>query len=99
MFQIMPAGWLAVLSVLLVSAVSAQTPAAPSTAPVPQAAAASGQYRSALEDYQPYRESKPVPWKEANDTVGKIGGWRVYAKEAAEGQAPKADGKTGETKK
>jgi hypothetical protein len=25
-----------------------------------------------------------VQWTETNDTVGKIGGWRTYAKEAAQ---------------
>ncbi len=25
---------------------------------------------------------KPVSWREANDTVARIGGWRVYAREA-----------------
>lgn len=39
-------------------------------------------YRSAFEGYQPYTEEKPVNWKEANDSVGRIGGWREYAKEA-----------------
>jgi len=73
MFQPMLARWLAISSGLLTLAASAQTPVAP------------GEYRSALEGYQPYSESKTVPWKEANDTVGKIGGWRAYAKEAAEG--------------
>ena len=98
MFQRMPARWPAVSSALLALTVSAQTPAtapaAPATTasvPVAQTQATPGQYRSALEGYQPYSENKMVPWKEANDTVGKVGGWRVYAKEAAEGQAP--DGK------
>ncbi len=99
MHQIMPAGWPAVILALLGSTASAQTPATPSAATVPQSDTATSQYRSALENYQPYGESKPVPWKEANDKVGKIGGWRVYAKEAAEGQAPASDGKAGETKK
>ncbi|MBA3772767.1 MAG: hypothetical protein H0X13_09870 [Ramlibacter sp.] len=44
-----------------------------------------GAYRSALEGYQSYSEDKMVPWRETNDTVGKVGGWRAYAKEAAEG--------------
>ncbi|TWO63328.1 hypothetical protein FN976_28585 [Caenimonas sedimenti] len=92
----MLARWLAVSSGLLTLAASAQTPAAPparaaasavaTPAPVARAQAAPGEYRSALEGYQPYSESKMVPWKEANDTVGKIGGWRAYAKVAAEGQ-------------
>lgn len=75
---------------------SAAKPASPpaaaaasaASAPVERAQAASGEYRSALEGYQPYSENKMVPWREANDTVGKIGGWRAYAKEAAEGPGP-----------
>ena len=82
MFQPMPARWLAVSSALLALTVSAQTETAPA-----QARATAGPYRSALEGYPPYSEIKTVPWKEANDTVGRIGGWRAYAKEAAEGQA------------
>lgn len=39
-------------------------------------------YRPALEGYRPFTEEPPVPWKQANDTVGRIGGWRAYAKEA-----------------
>lgn len=37
--------------------------------------------RSAFEGYQPFSEQQPIPWREANDTVGKIGGWRAYAKQ------------------
>jgi len=72
MFHPMLARWLAVSLALLALTVSAQT------RPL--------EYRSALEGYQPYSENKMVPWKEANDTVGKVGGWRAYAKEAAEGR-------------
>ncbi|MBL0422562.1 hypothetical protein JI739_19610 [Ramlibacter sp. AW1] len=39
-------------------------------------------------------------WKDANDTVGQIGGWRAYAKEAqqadgqqSQGAAPRQDGR------
>ncbi len=63
----------------------ASAAATAATAPVARTPAAPGEYRSALEGYQPYSEDKMLPWKEANDTVGKIGGWRAYAKEAAEG--------------
>ena len=48
-------------------------------------------YRSALEGYQPFTDSKPVPWREANDNVGRIGGWRAYANEA-QGTAPAGQG-------
>ncbi len=41
-------------------------------------------YRSPFADYRPLGEDKNTPWKDANDTVGKIGGWRVYAREAAD---------------
>jgi len=73
MFQPMLARGLAVSFGLLMPAVHAQV--------------APGEYRSALEGYQPYTENKMVPWQEANDTVRKRGGWRAYAKEAADGQA------------
>jgi len=45
-------------------------------------------YRSALEGYQRYSDEKIVNWKEANDTTGHIGGWRVYAKEASQDPSP-----------
>lgn len=72
---------LAAFSALLALGVPAQTK-------TPEAAPALP-YRSALEGYRPYGEIKMMPWSEANDTVGKIGGWRAYAKEAAEGSKPK----------
>lgn len=39
-------------------------------------------YRSAFTDYRAYSEQPVVSWREAIENVGKIGGWRVYAKEA-----------------
>lgn len=41
-------------------------------------------YRSALTGYRRMGDDEPVPWREANDTVGRIGGWRAYAREASE---------------
>ena len=40
------------------------------------------QYRSAFSDYVPQSEQTIDSWRQANDTVGEIGGWRIYAKEA-----------------
>ena len=40
------------------------------------------QYKSAFSDYVPYSEQTIESWRQANDTVGEIGGWRTYAKEA-----------------
>lgn len=42
-------------------------------------------YRSSLVLAPLPGADKPVPWRDANDTVGRIGGWRAYAREA---QAP-----------
>jgi len=44
-------------------------------------------FQSAFEGYKPYTDEKTGNWVEANDRVGKIGGWRVYAKEARQPDA------------
>lgn len=41
-------------------------------------------WRSAFEGYQPFTDEKPTPWAQANDTVRQVGGWRAYAREAAQ---------------
>lgn len=84
--------------VLLALPVMAQvTPVPAAPAPASSASAATAQpapsalpYASAFEGYQTFSEEKVRPWKESNTTVEKIGGWRAYAKEAAEPQ-PKHD--------
>ena len=38
-------------------------------------------YSSVLENYQPYSTQQVQAWRESNDNVGRIGGWRAYAKE------------------
>lgn len=43
-------------------------------------------YRSAFEGYRPYTEETMGDWKAINATTAKIGGWRVYAKDAREPQ-------------
>ncbi len=45
-------------------------------APVPDAAP------SAFSTYRPFADAPPTDWRGANDQVGRIGGWRAYAKEA-----------------
>lgn len=40
------------------------------------------QFKSAFSDYVPYKEQAIESWRQANDTVGAIGGWKTYAKEA-----------------
>ena len=45
-------------------------------------------YTSPLADYRRFVDEKPTPWKEANDTAARIGGWRAYARDATEPTAP-----------
>jgi hypothetical protein len=48
-------------------------------------------YRSTLTTYRGH--GAPVPplaWREANDAVERIGGWRAYAREASAAPAPAA---------
>ncbi len=72
---------------------SSASPSTPSNAAQPVnsggtgAASESLRYRSAFEGYRRYADEPVTPWKAANDQVGRIGGWRTYAKEAS-GDAP-----------
>ena len=74
--------WLAIAALPFFSGIAlAQT----SSAPAP--------YRSAMEGYKPYTDEKIVDWKQANDSTGKIGGWREYPKEAQQPDAADASAK------
>ncbi|MBY0237618.1 MAG: hypothetical protein K2W93_21745, partial [Burkholderiaceae bacterium] len=44
-------------------------------------------YSSVLQGYRPNVEVEVGAWKGINDNVGRIGGWRVYAKEARQPDA------------
>lgn len=96
------AAW-AVLALALSAAVQAQnTAGAPKPAVQAQradAADAKGAvppvvYRSPMQGYRPYADTEPASWVDTNNNVGRIGGWRVYAKEARQPDdapsAPKA---------
>ena len=47
------------------------------------------QYKSAISTYHPYTDQQVQSWREANDLVGRIGGWRAYAKEKLETEQAK----------
>lgn len=89
MFHSSLARWLAVFpAIATVAAVAQPTQApAPATAPVRTATTVTPPpaliYKSALEGYQPFADEKSIPWKEANETVYRRGGWQAYAKEAS----------------
>ena len=48
----------------------------------PRAAVPPFEYRSAFSRYRPNVEAEVGSWREKNDEVRRIGGWRVYGREA-----------------
>ena len=87
----------AALTALVSSTSLAQSPPrgpapAAATAPSASASAAAARislssltYRSAFEGYRGYTEQPVTSWREANDLVGRIGGWQAYAREGQRG--------------
>ncbi len=65
---------------LLIPAAFAQSAADAAAADVP---ATSLEFNSTFTGYRVYTEQAVGSWRDANDEVGRIGGWRAYAKEAA----------------
>ena len=76
----------ALLAASLLATLTAQAqPAAKAARPDPLDAKASVpalRYESSFSQYRRLGDEKPVSWRDANDTVTRIGGWRVYAREA-----------------
>ncbi len=57
-----------------------------SAAPVPPLV-----HRPALPETASGAADSPIPWREANDEVARIGGWRAYLREASRPENPAAD--------
>ncbi len=76
----------ALLTASLLATLAAQAqPAAKSTRPDPldpKVSVPAQSYASSFSQYRRLGDEKPVSWRDANDTVTRIGGWRVYAREA-----------------
>lgn len=83
--RLLTQAWLPMSFVMFAGAAAAQT----TTDPVQNLPAAQVEYKSTLSDFQPYTDQTIQSWSEANDRVGRIGGWRSYAKELATGEAVK----------
>lgn len=97
---------LAALTVAPFTAAGAQSGQAAKTAGErdpgdPHAAVPAARYRSAFERYRPNAETEVGAWRAINDTVGRIGGWRVYGREAIPdappGDAPAAAKRDGDS--
>lgn len=54
----------------------------------PRATVPPSTYRSVLSGFRGARDTPLENWKEANDKVARIGGWRVYTREAQEPEPP-----------
>jgi hypothetical protein len=81
--------WLLCLSAATCVAQAQPTPRANRPDPLnAQADVPTLRYESSLKPAAKAAEDKPISWREANDNVARIGGWRVYAREAQ--QAPAA---------
>ena len=77
-------------SALVAQAQGAGSPTAPATRPDPldpKASVPALTYSSPLARYRGFSDDKPVSWREANDAVARIGGWRGYAREAQQPEA------------
>ena len=81
----------ALLAAVLFATLTAQAqPAAKDARPDPLDARASVpalRYESSFSQYRKLRDEQPASWRDANDTVSRIGGWRVYAREAQQPEA------------
>ncbi|MGE4239532.1 hypothetical protein [Ramlibacter sp.] len=54
----------------------------------PKAQVPAMRYESSLGQSRRSGDDKPLAWRDANDAVARIGGWRVYAREAQQPDAP-----------
>lgn len=85
-------------ALLFAAACTAPLPLSAQTAPSPQGVVPSPldakalvpapSYESAFARYRRWGDDKAVSWRQANDTVTGIGGWRVYLREAQQPDPP-----------
>ena len=54
----------------------------------PQARVPAATHTSSFASYRRLGDDVRTPWKEANETVNRIGGWRAYAREAQAAETP-----------
>ena len=76
------------LTVLLAAPAQAQSPAAARPDPLnPKAQVPALRYESAFAQFRRVGGDQPLAWRDANDAVARIGGWRTYAREAQQPDA------------
>ena len=52
-------------------------------------------FESVFDGYQSYRHQSVAPWEQSNERVREVGGWRAYAREAAEPEGAEAPPQNG----
>jgi hypothetical protein len=87
LYRLVPLGLMVAMPMAF--AQSGSGPATPDSKSAAPSSVALG-YHSAFADYRAYSEQPVVSWREAIENVGKIGGWRVYAKEASQADGASA---------
>ena len=79
-------------TLLLAAHAQAQSPIPTRPDPLdPKAQVPSVRYESSFAQFRRIGDDKPVAWREANDAVARIGGWRVYAREAQQPDTAASD--------
>ncbi len=79
-------------TMLLATQAQAQSPATTRPDPLdPKAQVPSVRYESSFAQFRRIGDDTPLAWREANDAVARIGGWRVYAREAQQPDPTSAD--------
>ncbi len=78
--QLIAAGW----SKAQIAAMRAQAPEPQADTVLPEADSMQPKlisYSSVFENYVSFEDTPEIGWREANDTVGRIGGWRAYTRQ------------------
>lgn len=89
MFTLLRCGALAA-AITAMPLAGAEPPRAAADPLDPKVAVPAAAYRSSLTSYRGAGELRVGSWKDANEQVNRIGGWRAYAREAAAPAAPAA---------
>jgi len=78
----------ATFSVFSSSSWSQTEPGASEAKPLASFTPPSLSYSSVFNNYHGYQDQEVASWLEANETVGRIGGWRYYLEEASQNPHP-----------
>ena len=85
-------GWRAALCVLATPMAFAQVDQVLATTdgPAPMLSVPILEYTSSFANYHAFTDQAVLPWRETNEAVRQIGGWRAYAKEVLQPEEPAA---------